>query len=182
MEVKLQIDSSQLAETVTGLLANLTQEQKVQLAKDVYLQFLTQPPGYTAQETHAQAMAVYRARNPGQTWVSDSEVLRIKESLPKTPQEALLDELHKQMMAETAKVVAEFVKTDPTCIAMREEVCKFIQANFGAFVHDAFIKFFAQSMNAVGQQIEQNTNQLNNVKWDLKQACEKIGLPHNQHP
>ena len=182
MQVTLNVEPGAMGESLTEVLASLTEEQKKEVAVQALNKWLESP--YET-ERLAQGQAIIRVLRNDSYYgrdlanKTDADIMKGSEFNDRIKKIVTVKEsMVKTIMEETIKfqkeAIVTAIKTDPTMNAVMDETLKHIKENFAAFTHDAMMAWFCQNMATMTSgmqtaliQTQNNQNYLNDIQKRL---------------
>lgn len=179
MKVELNIDASNIGETVIDLFKNLSEDQKRDITLGIIKNWFDMPYGAERELKEQQAIAEYRRKNPSQ---ADAPDYRIKDNWEiksimgkfRGAREQFLFEANKQVVELVKAGVTERLKVDPEIQKMVDSVTEEVKKDFPKFVHDAMIAWFCGNMHAMAGGISQALMQSRDAENISKSVYERI--------
>ena len=181
MEVRLNIDSGNLGETVVDLFHQLSPETRQQVATDVLREWLREPYEVEAQMLDRQAIEEVRKNYTGyQNKVLDDrecrDHYRFREirDRQKSTRHLMVEQITAAVIRHHKKVVTDEIQRDPQIQAVLQETLVSIRENFPKFVHDAMVAWFSSHMQQLGQGIGEALVQSRQTAAMTQRIAEKV--------
>lgn len=186
MEVKLNIDSANLGETVVELFKNLSPEKKEALAVDVLQKWFNEPYDveYKAFEAKTKQEALTYFQNQGDSWdkreygtiekVQYSPRYRDAMAKFRSSKQIMVEETVKQLVETYRTQITEIIKTDPQIQEMMQLTIEGVKKDFPAFVHDAMMYWFTNNLQTAITTSNIALAQSRNVEEAMKQISHKV--------
>lgn len=183
MEVKIEIDASHLSNEVKEIFSVLTTEEKKIMANEVMRSVLIETkdldkPIYEEKILKELKEDSYN-KNKSDEQIKNGYQFNDKMKYYKSYKNELMDALVKEVKEYAKEHIKELIANDPEIKKATEETMNYIKSNFSAFVHDAMVAHFCQSMNTVTQGIGlalTQTEQLNRATQELHQRLINKGM------
>lgn len=159
MKVELNIEGSQLGETVVDLFKNLDADQRKEVAKSVLESWLRQPIDVERQVYETALIAEIRT---DRNYANDTEAsirnnYRFTEKMKgfKSTREEMVKEVTTQAIAHFKEMITEKIKTDPQIQKLWEATSETLKADFPNIARDAMIAFFCTNMTQMAAGVQQ---------------------------
>jgi hypothetical protein len=156
MKVELQIDGSQMGETIQQVFNNLTKEQQLELARNTMLEWLKSPIDFERQLYERQALEEVKKSRSGGFYNnnSDAEIMngyefREKMRTFKSTKEKMIAEITEATIRHYKETVSELVAKDEQIQAMLAVVKEELKNAFPKMVQDAMMIWFASKMDSI---------------------------------
>ncbi len=189
MKIELNIEASQLGDTVIDVFKNLTKKEKKDLAEKVLLQWLSEP--YDVERNIAATATIEKIKRVGDTIyvdghknpnsLTDDQIKSSREFKEqvgdfKSSRDIMIAEITEEAIKHYKEMIPEEIKNDKQLEKIMNETMKVIKTDFPKFVHDAMIAWFAHNMTSMASGISAALTQSSNSEEMAKQIGEKVGI------
>jgi len=181
MEIKLNIDETQVSASLTEILENLSEDQKKSFAQQVLGQWFNEPTKVdqelrsTTLISELRAMNEISVKDQDNSWrtklvptegMSDKDIINsetYKERLPdyKTPKQRAMLLIHDEVVEYHKKQIAEAISKDPQLEQVKDEAFKTVKALYPQLVTQAMSNFFNQHFNQLQHEITDLMSKMN---------------------
>lgn len=155
MKIELDVDPGNLAKSVNEILATLTPEQKLDIAKQTMEKWLKEPYDFERQVKEREVIDKLKGnRSSYRDHESEEQIRKSYEfsnamSGFKSSKEVMLKTISEGILESYKAEIKKTVESDPKIQAMKEEVIAIIKETFPKSVHDAMVQWMASSMNTM---------------------------------
>ena len=145
MELKVELESSQVGSTVEEIFASLTVDQKQAIAKDLMEKWLLEPREIEMRSIQPDALKYARDRYSsyydGKTDAVVAQSSDYKEYLQKhkTSRDTMIEEIKLETISYYKQQVNEMLKNDEQTNVIKDEVMKEIRADFPLIIKKALM-------------------------------------------
>ena len=156
MQITMNIEAAQVGDTIVATFNNLTQEQKLEIAKQVMLEWLKEPWDLERQSYEREVFRRLRAdtgfrSNSGKT---DDQLRQDYDYSNKmrefmSTREKMINTITTEVANHYRACVAEIIKNDPQIQEAKGIVLEAVKKIFPAAIHNALVKFFSDQMGAI---------------------------------
>lgn len=181
MELRLNMDSVNIGETVVDLFENLSETQREQIATEVLREYLREPLQQERAVLEQECFAEMRKTNSRAKDTDES--LRgnwqYREFMDKhkTSKEIMIKQILTSTIEHYKAQVAKEIRQDPQMQAILTEVTNKIKTEYPKIVHDAMMVWFCSNMQQLGSGIATALVQSTSNEAILKQLSEKLNFP-----
>jgi hypothetical protein len=189
MKIELNIEPSQIGETVIDVFKTLTPEDKKEMAIQIMREWLKEPSLFESCNFEQQLIHEYRTgiRKPNSTYDKFDEntpesTIRndyyFKKSVEeyKTSKQGLVEATKREMLVYYNEEIAKELKLDVTINKIKEETYKELTANFPRIITEVLIMAFSSNLANMQHQIQDMTMKSYNVNSFIDQVRGKLNL------
>lgn len=158
MQITMNVDASQMSESVVEILKSLNEEQRKDIAKDILVKWLQEPNSFE-HAAHSREVIIrlrndYYYKNDFKD-ASDEDIkqhYKYKEEIKKYPtaKEVMVGEITNQIVSYYKEEVVNFIKNDETVNNILAVTLAQIKEDFPKYVHNAMVYYFTQNLNNLG--------------------------------
>ena len=179
MQVTLQINPEQLSETVGDLFKNLSEEQKMTIAADVYRGWLMDTPHAELAAYEMQTITKLSLKNPGQGVQDIRSSYDFKEEMKKF--RSIKSEMMQAMIPEALnhmkKVVDTTIMDSPDMQEAVKVITEVMSSEFPKYVQQAVTNSFARNaLQDVYDKLNTQHYELTNMEQAMKIVKERLGI------
>lgn len=190
MKVELNIETSQLGDTIIDVFKNFTKKEKKEMAEKVLMKWLTEP--YEIERSIKIADAIKKIKDKGDTIYSGgiykkpslltdeqiadtNECSREMENF-KSSRDIMIEEITSEAIKHYKKIIPEKIENDKQLEKVMKATTGVIKEDFPKFVHDAMIAWFAHNMSSMANGINTALQQSSNAEAMAKGIAERTGI------
>ena len=157
--ITIDLQNAQLGETVIATFDSLTPEQRIDLCKQVMLEWLRSPGEIEKEERERLAIAAYREKHSYGRRETDDEI-RNSYNFPKfyeaqqTSRGLMIAEVREATSKFFKEIVTEMVRSDPEIAKLKESVEEEVRLTFPGLVKDAMVTFFRNNLASIAANIK----------------------------
>jgi len=171
MKVELNIESSQLGETVIDLFKNLTPEEKQNVASQVLKEWLKEPSLFETCNYEQQLIEDFRtgkikSSSYNTKYDKDTSIQAIRDDYEfkkrvenyRTSKQGLIESTKFEILDYYKKSIAEEIKKDEMVNKIKEETYKQLVLEFPKIITQVLVLVFANNLSTVQYQIQDSFN------------------------
>lgn len=155
MKVELQIDGSQMGDTIQEVFKNLTPEQRTELAKSAMMEWLKSPIDFERCVYESKLIEEIRNdrhgyyKNKSDAEIRDNYDFRERVKKFRSTKEKMVEEIVAETIRSYKESVKELISKDEQIQAMLAVVREEIKKSFPAMAQDAITVWFASNMDSI---------------------------------
>lgn len=179
MKIEMNIDASNIGETLLDVFKTLNEDQRKEVAVKVLHEWLREPECIHRTGLHRKALAFARERNSwhkekSDEWFSSTDEYKRFMKDNKTPKEIMIDTITKEVIEWQKKEITKAIKADPLVEQMKNETMAAIKEQFPRIVNDAMIAFFCQNMSEMASGLSRALMMTHQTDQTVKKIAEKV--------
>lgn len=162
MEIKFDIDASQMDETLVEIFKNISQEQKEEIARDVLRGWLSENAPMSVEERQKiilkqmQDEDIHDGTKHTNAQIVESYEFNRRMREVSSLKDIILKEVHKDVYEYYKKVIQYEIENDPAMQEMKDEAYKAILSNMPAIMVNAMSDIIAKSMGSMQSMVQES--------------------------
>jgi hypothetical protein len=189
MEVKINIESNQIGDTVIDLFKNLSAEKKEELALQIMKEWLQSPDLFETTNYEQLVIDEFRQGKRSPDYYNrrydvntDEAIIRKDDNFKraineyKTSKQILTENLKSEVVDYYKKYIAEELKNNETIERVKVETMKTITQLFPSIIMQVMIEVFASNLTTMQQDIYNTSWRAMNVEALTHDIMSKVGM------
>jgi len=178
MKVELNIDASNIGETIIDMFTKLTEEQKETIALTVLSDWLKSPELIEKSALHREALEYARPRR----WNAELSEAKLMETSEykyylkdkPTTKTLMIHKITSEVIKYHEKAIGDMIRSDPEMDRIMKETMVTIKENFPKIVNDAMIAWFCSNMQTMAQGVGTALHQSQSASQMVQQLTDRI--------